>query len=131
MKAKAVPSAAILRVASLLALLQYGAHGFLFISVSLAQGPGKLGTIAASRSHSYWDVYFGYGLLAILSGLVEVALLWQLSVLARAHAERIRPIVVVFVLGNFAHAVLIWRYFRSLPRSVLTSQSQPYSLMRF
>jgi hypothetical protein len=30
-------------------------------------------------TRSYWDFYFGYGLLAIIWGIVEVIILWQLA----------------------------------------------------
>jgi hypothetical protein len=104
----------ILRFACLLALIQYAVHGFLFLTAAVTHGPGELGRIAASRAHSYWDFYFGYGLLAILSGVIEVALLWQLSSLAKTNAEGTRPMVALFVFANLAHAALIWNYF-SLP----------------
>jgi hypothetical protein len=104
----------ILRIACLLALIQYLAHGSLFLMAVSTHGPGQLARIAASRIHSYWDFYFGYGLLAILSGLVEVVLLWQLSLLAKTDAERIRPMLALFVFANVAHAALVWNYFSLL-----------------
>lgn len=115
MKNKSVATATILRIASLLALLQYGAHAVLFLSAALTHGPGEMAAIAASRSHSYWDFYFGYGLLAILSGVIEVVLLWQLASLAQVDAERTRPTVALFVFANIAHAILVWKYFSLLP----------------
>ena len=104
-------SATILRIASALAALQYSAHAFLFLLAASTHGGGQMAEIAATRSHSYWDFYFGYGLLAILSGLIEVVLLWQLSSLAKADAERIRPMIAAFVFANLAHAFLVWKYF--------------------
>jgi len=76
-----------LRLASLLALLQYCAHAFLFLSARPTHGAAEAAVIDAMKGHrfefsgltrSYWDFYFGYGLLAILWGLVEIVLLWQL-----------------------------------------------------
>jgi hypothetical protein len=59
-------------------------------------------------------LYLGYGLMAILSGVIEVVLLWQLSLLAKTDAERIRPMLALFVFANVAHAALIWKYFSLL-----------------
>ena len=104
----------ILRIACFLALIQYAAHGSLFLIAASTHGPGELAKIAASRIHSYWDLYFGYGLLAILSGVIEVVLLWQLSLLAKTDAERTRPMVALFFFANVAHAALVWKYFSLL-----------------
>ncbi|PYI60710.1 MAG: hypothetical protein DMC59_02300 [Verrucomicrobia bacterium] len=111
MTTKSMRPATILRIASALAAVQYGAHAFLFLLAASTNGPGKMAEIAATRWHSYWDFYFGYGLLAILSGLIEVVLLWQLASLAQVNADRIRPTMAVFVFANVAHAFLVWKYF--------------------
>ncbi len=104
----------ILRVASVLVFVQYAAHGWLFLS-STSRGPSPIATIAASQRHSYWDFYVGYGLLAILSGLIEVILLWQVASLAKNDAMRVRPIVLLFIFANVAHACLVWIYFSLVP----------------
>jgi len=114
MTTESMRSVTILRIASILAAVQYGAHAFLFLLAAWTRGPGKVAEIAASRSHSYWDFYFGYGLLAILSGVIEVVLLWQMASLAKANAERVRPMMALFALANVAHAFLVWNYFSLL-----------------
>lgn len=87
-------SPAVLRLASLLTLLQYSAHAYLFLSRVTPQAPT-----------------FGYGLIAILSGVVESILLWLLASLARVEPLRVRPFVVLMICANAAHACLVWRYF--------------------
>lgn len=113
-----------LRVASILAALQYSAHAFLFLSASPSHGPEEIAVVDAMRSHrfdfagfhrSYWDFYFGYGLLGILFGVIEVILLWQLAALAKTDSYRIRPPIALFIFANLAHAVLIWKYFFLVP----------------
>lgn len=101
----------ILRAASLLVFVQYAAHGSLFLLSITAPRPSPIAAIVASPRHSYWDLYVGYGLLAILSGVIEAVLLWQVALLARNDARRVRPIMVLFILGNVAHAYLVWTYF--------------------
>ena len=63
-----------LRIASIVALLQYSAHAVLFLSASPKHGAEEIALIETMKSHtwnfagsihSYWNFYFGYGLLAI------------------------------------------------------------------
>ena len=102
---------ALLRIASVLALIQYTIHGAMFLRSIIGHGPARIVEIAASSHHSYWDFYVGYGLLVILSGLIEGVLLWQVASLAKYWPGRVRPIVLLFIFANIAHACLVWRYF--------------------
>ena len=108
----------ILRIASLLALLQYSAHAFLFLSATPTDGPDEIAVIDAMKSRvaglswSYWDFYFGYGLMVILSGVIQVVLLWLLAVLAKHESYRLRPIIALFIFANVTHALLVWKYFQ-------------------
>ena len=113
-KAQSDKASIILRVASVLAFIQYAAHGSLFLS-SIGRGPSPIAAIAASQHHSYWDLYVGYGLLAILSGVIEAVLLWQVASLAKNEAGRLRPVVMLFIFANLAHACLVWTYFSLIP----------------
>jgi hypothetical protein len=116
--------AKILALAAGLALLQASAHALLFVSAHPRHGPEEVAVVEAMKAHyftfgdfarSYWDFYFGSGLLAALNVFVEAALLWQLAVLARADAHRLRPIVALLALANVAHAALCLRYFFLTP----------------
>jgi hypothetical protein len=109
-----------LRIASILTLVQYGAHAYRFLSSHPTHGLGEVGVVGAMKLYkfggvdggrSYWDMYFGYGLLAVLSGLVQAALLWQMASLARTDVERVKSIVALLVAANLAHGVLVWTYF--------------------
>jgi hypothetical protein len=117
-------SATLLRVASGIALFQYGVHAFLYLTATPSHGRDEIALIGAMKlqhwdfrgfTRSYRDFYFGYGLLAILWGLIEVILIWQLSVLAKISSLRIRPMIVVLFLANVAHAILTLMYFFSVP----------------
>ncbi|TMH28859.1 MAG: hypothetical protein E6H66_20930 [Betaproteobacteria bacterium] len=106
-----------LRIASALAFIQYSAHAFLFLSARPAHGADEIVVITAMKSHvaglsrSYWDFYFGYGLMAILSGVVEVVLLWLLAAIAKERPGRVRPAIALFIFANVVHALLVWKYF--------------------
>src|SRR5690349_7029068 len=112
----------ILRVASVLAAVQGLAHGSLFVSAKPRYGAVEIAVIEAMKSNrffaggtrSYWDMYFGYGLIAAGVCLVEAVLLWQLGRIAAVDARLIRPLLLVLFVANFAHVLLVGRYFMFL-----------------
>ncbi len=67
----------------------------------------------AGRVRSYWDSYFGYGLLAILWGAAEIALLWVVANLADVTA--VTAVIAILIVANIGHAALTLRYFFPLP----------------
>jgi hypothetical protein len=112
--------AKILQATSILAALQYAAHAALFLSAAPTHGREEIAVVETMKAHrfdiygfdrSYWDFYFGYGLLAVLSGVIEVVILWQLATLAKTDPNRVRPFIATFIFANVAHATLMWRYF--------------------
>ena len=117
-------AAAVLRLAAVLALVQCAAHAALFLTAAPHHGAEEAAVVAAMRDHhflfsglsrSYWDFYFGYGLLAALVVLVEAVLFWLLAGIAAEAPKRARPIIVLFILYNIAHAAILSRYFFPLP----------------
>lgn len=113
-----------LRIASAVALVQFAAHTFLFVSSSPRHGPEEVAVVEAMKAHrfdfmgsmrSYWDFYFGYGLEAAFICLIEAVLLWQLATIAKTGAPMVRPIVALFCLANIGHAILTWKYFFITP----------------
>jgi hypothetical protein len=114
----------ILRIASLLAFVQAILHGGLFLTAHPTHGPDEIAVVSAMKNHaflfggfsrSYWDMYFGYGLLAALVVLFEAMLFWLLAGLARDDPVRLRPVIGLFILYNLAHAALLAKYFFALP----------------
>ena len=114
----------LLRVASVLALIQFGAHSALFLRATPRHGPDEVAVIEAMKNHqfdfmgnmrSYWDFYFGYGLEAAVICLVEAVLFWQLATIARTSPAEVRPIVALFFAFNVGHAALMMRYFFLTP----------------
>ena len=108
----------LLRVAAVLAAIQGLAHGGLFISAR-PRSDAEAAVVTAMRasqffsggSRSYWDLYFGYGLIAAAVCVVEAVLLWQLARIATVQPVLARPIVALFIAANVGHAALVWRYF--------------------
>lgn len=108
-----------MRIAAVLAAIQGLAHVVLFASAKPRNGPAEIAVIDAMKAHrffagatrSYWDLYFGYGLIAGGVCLVEAVLLWQLSRIAAGNFALLRPIVALLVGANVGHLLLVARYF--------------------
>ena len=113
-----------LRLASAIALLQWVAHTALFLRSTPRHGAEEVAVIDAMRSHrfafagasrSYWDFYFGYGLMAAFVVLVEAVLFWQLAGGVAASRSLVRAVATLFLLYNVGHALLAARYFFITP----------------
>ena len=117
-------AALLLRLASVVAFLQWGAHTMLFLRSTPKHGPEEVAVVEAMRTHyfafggasrSYWDFYFGYGLMAAFVVLVEAVLFWQLAGGAAAARPLVRSVAVLFLVYNVGHALLAGRYFFVTP----------------
>lgn len=112
----------LLGVAAGIAFVQYCAHSILFLRGRPTHGNEEVELVEAMKSHrwsfagrprSYWDFYFGSGLMLIVWGFAEVLLLWRVAVLSTAVS--VAPLVVILLLANVGHAILALRYFFPLP----------------
>jgi hypothetical protein len=110
----------LLRIVSVVALLQFVGHGALFVRARPTHGPDEVAVVEAMRSHaftfasaprSYWDMYFGYGLEAAFVCLVEAVLFWLLAGAALAQPALVRSVAVLFAVANVAHIAMLARYF--------------------
>ena len=86
--------------------------------------PEATSVLEAMKSHSfesegfkgtYWDLYFGFGLVISVYLLVQAAVLWQVGSLAKTDAILVRPIVVSFLVAFIINAALAWKYFFVVP----------------
>lgn len=114
----------ILRVAAAIALLQFIGHATLFLTYVPKHGAEEIAVVQAMRDHifnfsgmqrSYWDMYFGYGLMAAINCLFEAVLFWQLAAIAKTSARLVQPVVALFLVANLVYAALVWIYFFPLP----------------
>jgi hypothetical protein len=112
-----------LRIASIITLLYFAGHTA-GMPWTPAVGPGEVPVLEAMKNHNfvtegfkrtYWDFYFGFGV--IISGylLVQAIVLWQLGSLAKTDTLRVRPIVASFFVAFIINAVLAWKYFFAVP----------------
>jgi hypothetical protein len=117
-------TAPLLRATAIVAFVQFCAHTARFVSYVPKHGPDEVGVVAVMKSHyfsfsgaarSYWDFYFGYGLMAAFNCLIEAVLLWQLAGIAKSSPARVRPVAGLFLLANVGYAILVLTYFFPLP----------------
>jgi hypothetical protein len=114
-----------LRVAAIVALLQFMGHTLLLLSYTPKHGPEEVAVVEAMKSHSfvfqgftrsYWDFYLGYGLFAAINSLIEAVLFWQLALLvAKKAASQVGVIVGLFIFANLCYLILSWTYFFITP----------------
>jgi len=113
-----------IRAAAVATLVQGLAHLILFVRAHPTHGAAEEAVVATMRDnrfdfggglHSYWDMYFGYGLNAAGAVLVESLVLWLLVRPFRADPQAVAPILALLVLANVLHAALVLTYFFPLP----------------
>lgn len=112
-----------LRIASVIALLQFAAHTTLVLRYQPKHGPDEVNVVQTMKAHefrfggfakhSYWDMYVGYALFAAFNCLVEAVLFWQLA--GMMSTTNVRPILALFLAANVVYALLVARYFFLLP----------------
>jgi hypothetical protein len=114
----------LLRIAAVVALVQFCAHTTLFMTYVPMHGPDEVSVVQTMQSHyfsfsgslrSYWDMYFGYGLFSAFNCLLEAVLLWQLASIATNFPHLVRPVAALFVAANIGYTILVWKYFFPLP----------------
>ena len=113
-------SGLLLRIVSLVALLQFIGHGTMFVRARPNHGPEEVAVVNAMRSHAftfavaprtYWDMYFGYGLEAAFVCLVEAALFWLVAATAAENRAVVQSVAGLFAIANVAHVIMLVRYF--------------------
>ena len=113
-------SSLLLRIVSVVALLQFIGHGTMFVRARPTHGPQEVEVVQAMRSHAftfalaprtYWDMYFGYGLEAAFVCLVEAVLFWLLAATASETGALVKSVAGLFAIANVAHIIMLVRYF--------------------
>lgn len=116
-------SSTFLRIASVITLLYFAGHTA-GMPWTPADGPSERPLLEAMKAHSfdalgsqrtYWDFYFGFGVIISVYLLVQAVVLWQLGSLATTQASRVRPITASFFVAFIVNAFLAWKYFFAIP----------------
>jgi hypothetical protein len=112
-----------LRIAAVIMLLYCAGHtaGMPWTPYT---APEATPIVEAMKSHrfeesgfkgTYWDLYFGFGLVISVFMLLLAAVLWQVGSLAKTDAIRVRPIVVSLLVAFIINTGLAWKYFFVVP----------------
>src|SRR5258708_17528059 len=108
-----------LRIASVLTLIHAILHTVGGVLAPPRHGAEEASVIETMKSHrfdmmgsmrSYWDFFFGYGLVVTIALLVQAVLFWQLSTLAKTNPSSTRPIVLLFLLNYLALSIVSCNY---------------------
>ena len=112
-----------LRIAAIITLLYCVGHtmGMPWTPATGPQETAVLDVMKSARfdtfgaSRTYWDFYFGFGV--IISGYLalQAVVLWQLSSVANDDAGQLRPIIAAFFVSFALNALLVWKYFFAIP----------------
>jgi len=113
----------LLRIASIITLLYFAGHTA-GMPWTPAARPGELPVIEAMKTHrfetegfarTYWDFYFGFGVIISAFLPLQAVALWQLGSLARTGAAQIRPIIASVLVAFVVNAILAWMFFFAVP----------------
>jgi len=110
----------LLRVASILTLIHAVLHTIGGVFGKPKNGSDEVAVLETMKAHqflvmgssrTYWDFFFGYGLILSICLLVEAVLFWQLGEIAKSQPKLIRPILAAFILAFCGTALIAGRYF--------------------
>jgi hypothetical protein len=113
----------LLRIAAVITFLYFGGHTA-GIPWTPGLGPAERPVLEAMKSHAfdmegfrrtYWDLYFGFGLIVSGFLLMQAVVLWQLASLSKTDSLRVRPILASFFVAFVVNAVLSWKHFFAIP----------------
>jgi hypothetical protein len=112
-----------LRIASVLTFVHAALHtiGGVFGGAAPGIQQATVATMKANEfavmgaMRSYWDFYMGLGLVVSVFLTLEAIVFWQLSLLAKTDALRLRPVLATFLIGYLGTAVVSYRYFFVAP----------------
>ena len=114
-----------LRIAAVLMLIHAVGHTFGMLS-GPSHGSEEIAVIEMMRNHqfdmmgtsrSYWDFFLGFGYDATINMLLQTALLWVLSRVAKTDPAMTRPFVAILTVVWIASTALYIRYLFIAPVS--------------
>jgi cytochrome b subunit of formate dehydrogenase len=112
-----------LRTASVLTLVHAVLHTVGGVFGSMPPGPATVAAAAMKANQfvfmgsmrSYWEFHRGMGLMVTVFLTAEGILMWQLALLARTDARRLRPVMATLLVAYLALAAISCMYFFIAP----------------
>ncbi|MES1189651.1 MAG: hypothetical protein ABUS47_01105 [Steroidobacter sp.] len=89
----------------------------------------RFNTMGTERS--YLDLYMGFGWSIAAAMLLQTALLWHMSVVAKTNPEAVRPMVAWFALATVVSGVIAWRFIFVVPALFSVALLTPLVLALF
>jgi len=125
-----------LRIAALVTLLQCAGHtmGMPWTPETGSQGTAVIEAMKSLRfdalgsERTYWDFYLGFGLVISVYLAGQGVVLWLMAGLAKRDCARLRPIIAVFFVSYALSAVVLWRFFFSVPFFMAIAESLSLAL---
>ncbi len=116
----------LLRIASAVTFLYFAGHtaGMPWTpvldtaTIPMIETMKKHAVDAMGFSRTYWDFYFGFGIIISVFLFGQALVLWHLGTLAKDNAAKLRPVLAVFAISFIANAVLAWEYFFAVPAAL-------------
>jgi hypothetical protein len=71
--------------------------------------------VAAGAQRTYWDFYFGFGLISGAYLALQCVCIWWLASIARRDVSLVVPILWVAVVGIAVNTYLSYHYFFAVP----------------
>jgi len=107
-----------LRIAAVLTLIHAALHTIGGVFSKPEPGAAEAAFAAMQSNHflvmgltrTYADFYRGLGLAVSIFLTAEAIVFWQLSLMAKTQAQRLRPILATFLIAYLALAVNSWLY---------------------
>jgi hypothetical protein len=113
-----------LRIASVLTIIHAILHTIGGVLSKPRSGAPEVAIIEAMKSQAfnvmgsmrtYWDFFFGYGLMVAVTLLVQGILFWQLGNIAKTNPVQVRPVILLFCLTFAVVTIISWKYFFIAP----------------
>ncbi len=107
-----------------ISLIQYIAHAWLFLSGKPMHDNDESALLNDMHTHqwkfsgifrSYWDFYFGYGLIVIWWGIIQIVLLWLLTLMIKVKSGFSLWLLIIMMTAIAGHALLSFYYFFPAP----------------
>ena len=114
----------LLRIAAVLAWFHCVTHTIGGVFGGATHGADEVAVLQAMQAHrfdfmgsmrSYWDFFFGYGLIVAVVLAMQGMVFWQLGAMGRTGAATLRPLLLVFAMQWAVTAVLSGMYFFVAP----------------
>jgi hypothetical protein len=113
-----------LRIASVLTLIHCAGHTVGGVFGKPSNGAEEIAVIETMKSHvfnvmgsmrTYWDFFFGYGMIGSINMLIQGILFWMLASYVKANPGAVRMAAALFCINFVGTSIIAFRYFFVAP----------------